>query len=45
MISEGIRPDVITYTTLLTGFFLIAKVKDARNLVGEMQLGDVFPDS
>ncbi|XP_031283422.1 pentatricopeptide repeat-containing protein At1g62680, mitochondrial-like [Pistacia vera] len=45
MISEGIRPDVITYNTLLTGFFLIEKVKDARNLVGEMRLNDTFPDS
>ncbi|XP_031250166.1 putative pentatricopeptide repeat-containing protein At1g12700, mitochondrial [Pistacia vera] len=35
MISKG----------MLTGFFLIAKVKDAQNLVGEMQLNDAFPDS
>ncbi|XP_031283423.1 pentatricopeptide repeat-containing protein At1g62680, mitochondrial-like [Pistacia vera] len=45
MISEGIRPDVITYSTLLIGFFLIANVKDAQNLVGEMQLNDAFPNS
>ncbi|XP_031252726.1 pentatricopeptide repeat-containing protein At1g62914, mitochondrial-like [Pistacia vera] len=44
-ILKGIRPDVITYSTLLTGLFLKGNVKDARNLVGEMRLNGVFPNS
>ncbi|XP_031285227.1 pentatricopeptide repeat-containing protein At1g63400-like [Pistacia vera] len=37
VIYEEIRPDVIIYSTLLIGLFLIAKVEDARNLIGAGQ--------
>ncbi|XP_031277917.1 pentatricopeptide repeat-containing protein At1g62910-like [Pistacia vera] len=45
MIYEVIGPNVIMYNTLLTGLFVKGNVKDTRNLVGEMQLNGVLPDS
>ncbi|XP_031248665.1 pentatricopeptide repeat-containing protein At1g09820-like [Pistacia vera] len=45
MISEGIKPNVIIYNTLLIDLFLKANVKDARNLVGKTRLNGVLPNS
>ncbi|XP_031258280.1 pentatricopeptide repeat-containing protein At1g62680, mitochondrial-like [Pistacia vera] len=52
MIQRVVVPDIYTYNILMNSYCLAdrigdakSKVKDARNLVGEMRLNDVFPDS
>ena len=41
MVSKGIRPDVVTYNTLLTGVFQVGRVGDARKLFDWMKSNKV----
>lgn len=45
IVSKGIKPTVSTYNTLLTGRLQAIKTRDTRNLLDEMKLNKVVPDS
>ncbi|XP_044510672.1 pentatricopeptide repeat-containing protein At1g62930, chloroplastic-like [Mangifera indica] len=44
MTLRGVRPTVVTYSTLLSGLFMNGNVKHAKKLFGEMQLSNVLPN-
>ncbi|KAK3182858.1 hypothetical protein Dsin_030144 [Dipteronia sinensis] len=44
MVSEGVMLDSMAYNTLLSGFFQVGKIGQAKKIFGEMRFNNVAPD-